>query len=56
MDFAPYDCINVHTQQAMYMTHASPEEIQQANANLRNAENAFRYYPHGTFASPSLHG
>ena len=54
--FAAYTLTQVETGQCLYTTHATPEEILNANHNLKRAGEAVRFYPSDSFHSPSLHG
>jgi hypothetical protein len=53
--FAVYELTQVDTGIPLYTTYATPAEIHQANANLRNRGIAARFFPAGTFSAPSLH-
>jgi hypothetical protein len=50
-----YQLIQVDTGVALYSTCATTDEILFANENLRRAGNTCRFFPHGSFISPSLH-
>ena len=54
--FAAYTLTQVDTGQCFYTTHATKEEILNANYNLRKAGESLRYFPAGAFHTPSLHG
>ena len=54
--FAAYTLTHVDTGQSFYTTHATTEEILNANDNLRLAGESLRYFPAGSFTAPSLHG
>lgn len=54
--FAAYTLTQVETGQCFYTTHATQEEILNANHNLARLGEGLRYFPEGTFTSPSLHG
>ena len=54
--FSAYTLTQVDTGCAFYTTTATKEEIHAANYNLKAAGENFRFYPAGTYTSPSLHG
>jgi hypothetical protein len=53
--FAAFELMHIETGVPLYTTHATPQEILQANANLRNRGLPNRFVPAGTFHAPSLH-
>ena len=53
--YCPYELVQVDTGVSLYSTCATPSEILSANANLRRAGNTCRFFPAGTFQTPSLH-
>ena len=53
--FAAFQLMHIETGIALYTTHATPDEILEANANLRNRGLPNRFVPAGTFTAPSLH-
>lgn len=53
--FSAYELTQVDTGQSFYTTHATQEEILNANANLKRAGETLRYFPKGSFCQPSLH-
>ena len=40
----------------LHTTHATQEEILNANNNLARLGESLRYFAEGTFTSPTLHG
>lgn len=55
LGFAAYELIQIDTGIPLYTTCATLLEIQRANANLRRRGVPSRFYPAGTFSTPSLH-
>lgn len=53
--FAAYQLMQIDTGVPLYTTHATQQEILEANANLRNRGLPNRFVPAGTFHAPSLH-
>lgn len=54
--YAVYEMMQVTTGIPLYSTTATFEEILQANRNLQANGLGYRFFPKGTFVSPSLHG
>ena len=54
--FAAYTLLQLDTGMPLYTTHATLEEIHNANANLKRAGEALRFYRAGSFTQPSLCG
>lgn len=55
LDLAAYELTQIETGQAFYVTHATEQEILDANSNLKRAGEALRYFRAGSFTRPSLH-
>ena len=55
-EFTAYTLTQVDTGQLFYTTYATPEEILNANHNLKRAGESLRFFPCDTFHRPSLHG
>lgn len=53
--YSTYELVCVDTGISLYSTYATRDEIIQANRNLRDRNVASRFYPIGTFSTPSLH-
>ena len=56
MDYHVFDLVQVETGTSLYSTTATQEEILDANNNLKQRAEGYRFYPQGTFRSPRLHG
>lgn len=54
--YAVYEMMQVTTGIPLYSTTATQEEILKANRNLKAQGLSYRFFPKGTFSSPSLHG
>ena len=54
-NFAAYELVQIDTGIPLYTTTATPSEIIEANANLKARHCTSRYYPAGSFYTPSLH-
>jgi hypothetical protein len=52
---AVYAMHHLETGVILYQTTATEEEIQQANQNLKNCDQPYRFFPPGDFSIPSLH-
>ena len=53
---AAYEFVQVDTGIPLYTTFATATEILKANDNLRSRGFTSRFFPAGSFSSPSLHG
>lgn len=54
MEYAAYEMIQIDTGIALYLTHATTNEILEANDNLKRREENYRFYPAGTFNAPNI--
>lgn len=53
---AAYTLLQLDTGIPLYTTHATLEEILNANANLKRAGEALRFYREGSYTQPALCG
>ena len=54
MQYEAFDLVQVTTGTTLYSTHATNNEIADANRNFRLRAEEYRFYPAGTFHAPNL--
>ena len=53
--YAAYELRHIETGAFLYKTTATEEEVLPANANLRERQLPYRFFPEGDFNIPSCH-
>jgi len=54
MDYAAYEMVQIDTGIALYLTHATTNEILEANNNLKHRDENYRFFPAGEFSCPNI--
>ena len=54
MRYEAFDLVQLSTGKALYSTHATNDEILDANRNLRIRAQNYQFYPAGTFHASNL--